>query len=361
MKSALRLSLAAALIASASVPAIASTAVGIAQPDMSRDHVMAKGMRVIITGSGSALADPERGGASVAVVVDGTTLQFDMGRGVLENGMKAGLVPTDIDYVFLTHHHFDHIANFGYFVISDWIGGRQDTVQVYGPDGTQAMARGTWQEHAGDIAFGHDVFKNWPADAPGRISPEPPFQIHDAQPGQVVKTANFTVTAMQTIHYTYPGATGKSFAYRVDSPYGSVVISGDTSAMEEMAQFAKGADILIHEVQRPDPGMVTGGKMSKQSFSTTATGKPRHGGGHTSPSELGKIAGEAGVKMLVATHLAPFTSGDAAVRSARLYTGNYPGFGIWGDYMRAMAAGYPGKIVIAEDAMEIDVGAASQP
>lgn len=334
----------------------AQAAVAVQQPNMVGSDLYAKGMHVIITGSGSALADPERGGASAAVIVDGTVLQFDLGRNALENLLRADVEPTKIDYLFFTHHHFDHIASYGYFLISNWISGRQEMVQVFGPEGTMAMTSGAYQLHASDIVFGHDVYKNWPADAPNRPTPEPPYVARDAQPGVVVSTPKFKVKAMHTVHYTYPGATQKSFAYRVDSAYGSVVISGDTGPMEEMSAFAQGADVLIHEAQRPDPGMVTGGKIARKDFNTTLDGKPRHGGGHTSPSELGEIARKANIKTLVATHLPPYTSVGAAVRLSAPFTGQPPGFGIWSEYIAAMRKSYPGSIILAQDAMVLQIG-----
>ena len=140
-------------------------------------------------------------------------------------------------------------------------------VEVFGPQGTVAMNKGAYEMNAVNIAFGHDVYKNWPDDASGRITAEPPFVVKDIDAGKVASGPGYTVTAMQTVHFTYPGAQQKSLAYRVDTQYGSVVISGDVGPMDEMAEFAKGVDILVHEVQRPDPGMTSGGKMAKKSFS----------------------------------------------------------------------------------------------
>ena len=93
-------------------------------------HDYRRGMYAIITGSGSALIDPLRGGASAAVIVDGTVLQFDLGRMAMENLTRAGVNPVDIDALFFTHLHFDHIASFGYFMISSWIASRQATLEI---------------------------------------------------------------------------------------------------------------------------------------------------------------------------------------------------------------------------------------
>ena len=41
-------------------------------------------------------------------------------------------------------------------------------------------------------------------------------------------------------------------AYRVDTPDGAVVISGDTIVCDEIAELAAGADVLVHEAFRRD-------------------------------------------------------------------------------------------------------------
>jgi ribonuclease BN (tRNA processing enzyme) len=272
----------------------------------------------------------------------------------LENLLRAGLKPTAIDRLFFTHHHFDHIASYGYYLISNWIAGRQKVVNVYGPAGTKAMTAGALQLHASDVVFGELDYKNWPADAPGRPASEPPYQIHDIDAGVVVKEKNYTVTAMRTDHYTW-GQNEYSLAYRVDTPYGSVVISGDTAPTAAMATFAKGVDILIHECQRPDPGMAIGGKMQRSDYTKSAAGRPRVGVGHTSPSQLGDIAARANPKMVVAYHLAPYTSDAAAIDLSSPFSGAAPGFQIWSDYAAAIKRSYSGKVVIAEDAMVFNV------
>jgi ribonuclease BN (tRNA processing enzyme) len=99
----------------------------------------ASGMHVVVTGSGSAMPDPERAGASVVVAVDGKLLLFDFGRGVMESLIGAGINPLDVDYGFLTHLHFDHIASYDYFIYANWIAGRQKTMPVHGPAGTVDM------------------------------------------------------------------------------------------------------------------------------------------------------------------------------------------------------------------------------
>ena len=117
--------------------------------------------------------------------------------------------------------------------------------------------------------------------------------------------------------------------------------------------LAKGADILIHEGVIPDYGMTKAGKFSRKVCHEKETKNQRTG--HTSPTGLGKLAEQAGVKKLVAYHLAPYTSVPAAVEMSEKYTGPNPGPEIWSKFIHAMKNQYSGPVILAEDAMVIKV------
>ena len=130
-------------------------------------------------------------------------------------------------------------------------------------------------------------------------------------------------------------------------------ISGDTAPSDNIVELAKGADILIHECVIPDYGMTKAGKFSRKVFHEKETKNQRTG--HTSPTGLGKLAEQAGVKKLVAYHLAPYTSVPAAVEMSEKYTGPNPGPEIWSKFIHAMKNQYSGPVILAEDAMVIKV------
>ena len=306
------------------------------------------GMRALITGSGSALIDPLRGNASVAVIVDGTVLQIDFGRRAMDNLALAGINPVNVDYIFFTHLHFDHIATYDYHVISSWIAGRQTPIEVHGPLGTIEMSdKAIYGMHAVDIVFVEKLLAGWPKRMDRRPRSKPPIEVHDIGAGLVVETDAFKVTAVETPHYRSMGV--RSLGYRVDSEYGSVVVSGDTAPSHELAELAKGADLLIHECVIPDPGMTKTGKFAEK----PPDDEPPEG--HTSPTELAQLAQRAGVKKLVATHLAPYTSVDAAVEMSSMYLGPRLGEEIWGEFVHAMKQQYEGPVVLAEDGMVFEI------
>ena len=309
-----------------------------------------KGMQLIITGSGSALPDPLRGGASCAVVVDGTVLQFDCGRRVLENLMLVGINPMKIDHMFFTHLHFDHISDYDYYAITNWVAGRQDTVFVYGPGGTEAMSEGAIRYmHAMNVDFIGTILKHWPPHMAARPRETPPYEVRDIGPGTVLETNSFKVSCLETKHLPDPAV--KSLGYRVDSDYGSVAISGDTAVSDGMRTLAKDVDILVHECVKPDLGMTSGGKFSLKDFHKEELMKERPQTGHTSPTQLGQLAREVNAKKLVAYHLAPYTSVPAAIEMSSMYLGSSPGPSIWGKFLHAMKQQYDGPVILAEDRM----------
>ena len=313
-----------------------------------------KGMQLIITGSGSALPDPLRGGASCAVVVDGTVLQFDCGRRVLENLMLVGINPMKIDHLFFTHLHFDHISDYDYYAITNWIAGRQDTVYVYGPGGTEAMSEGAIRYmHAMNVDFIGTILEHWPPHMAARPRETPPYEVRDIGPGTVLETDRFKVSCLETKHLPDPEV--KSLGYRIDSDYGSVAISGDTAVSEGMKTLAKDVDILVHECVKPDLGMTPGGKFSLKDFHKEELMKERPQTGHTSPTQLGQLASEVNAKKLVAYHLAPYTSVPAAIEMSSMYLGPSPGHSIWGKFLHAMKQQYDGPVILAEDRMIFDL------
>jgi len=316
---------------------------------LSESKNLNNGMHVIITGSGSALVDPLRGNASAAVVVDGTILLFDCGRQTMDNLALAGINPVNVDYIIFTHLHFDHIATYDYYIISSWVAGREKPFKVYGPAGTARMSEGAL------YAKNELNTKWWSQRKDGQ---KPPVEVKDISSGFVLEEKSFTVTATEVSHWGQ-GLGSTSLGYRVDSVYGSIAYSGDTGPTLNMMNLSRGVDVLIHECTVPDHGMQTGGSFGKLKDTDYVALEEidwRKPSKHTSPSALGQLAAKAKAKMLVPTHLPPYMSVDAAVENFKLYYGSRQPRGIWTEFVCAIKKHYSGPVVMAENAMVIDVG-----
>ena len=113
-------------------------------------------MRVYILGAGTPTPTPERFGSSYVVNVAGEYLMFDCGPAATHKLVKAGLWPTQIDYLFFTHHHFDHDVDYPCFLLCRWdqAAGKANELQVFGPPPTTEFTRRILDEEVG--AFAHD-------------------------------------------------------------------------------------------------------------------------------------------------------------------------------------------------------------
>ena len=305
-----------------------------------------KGLQIAITGSGSALPDPFRGGASCALVIDGKVLQFDFGRQVMENLMLMGLSPMQIDDIYFTHLHFDHINDYDYYATATWLSGLQKDVHVYGPPGTKFMSDSAITGMH-KVMYDHIRTMRTRPVRPLNVRPEPPFLIDEVTPGLVVENDSYKVTCARVPH---TGGEVLSLGYRIESRHGVVAISGDTGPSDAMVELGRNADVMLHELAAPDYGMTTGGSFSSEAMHTKdqVAGKANS---HSTPTALGILAAKANVKTLVPYHLPPYGSVPAAVEMSSLYYGRETDASVWSRFVEAIARNYHGKVVLAHDRM----------
>ncbi|MDB9953554.1 MBL fold metallo-hydrolase [Porticoccaceae bacterium] len=303
----------------------------------------AKGMYVIMTGDRMASSSGEDGVASVAVVIDGKVLQFDVGMKSMEHLFKSGVSPTRINYVFFTHLHIDHIMGFpNYFFLRHiwgWEGGGEQEVKVFGPSGTKDMIQGSKDFMATHIRANPAFLKKCCGHEMPSITDVLSEEITIG--GVVLETDTFKVTATPVPHEV------ESFAYRVDSKYGSVVISGDTAPSLNVVDLAMNADLLIHEATMREEGSSVSmiAKLEDGLRSETPSDKI----GHTGPTELGKIAQKSKVKKLVAyhfgfalTHPDPKNIGEMDI--------------VKNQFVSAIKKNYEGPLIMAVPLMVFEIG-----
>jgi ribonuclease Z len=144
-------------------------------------------MRITLLGTGTPILEPNRQGSALLVEEGDVKLLFDAGRGVTTQLAKIGIEPQQIDLVFITHHHHDHVGNPGEFLLASWHNGRETQLNVPGPPGTtDIVAALLGQVYARDIVFalftvkdvtdireivrGHDIAPGWVCEVAERAS-----------------------------------------------------------------------------------------------------------------------------------------------------------------------------------------------
>lgn len=239
------------------------------------------GTHIVLLGTGTPNADPERAGPATAIVVNGTPYLVDFGPGVVRRAAAVGIVPRQLRLAFVTHLHSDHTVGYPDLIFTAWTEERDQPLEVYGPPGTKAMTEHILKAYEQDIEVRLDSVQ--PTNTEGyRVN------VHEIQPGVVYEDENVTVKAFRVNHGNWPQA----FGFRFETPGRTIVISGDTAPSASLVENARGCDVLIHEV------------YSQVRFAIRPPEwQEYHSRFHTSTVELGKIAAEVKPGLLILTHL----------------------------------------------------------
>lgn len=124
-------------------------------------------------------------------------------------------------------------------------------------------------------------------------------------------------------------------AFRVETPDGAVVISGDTVVCDEVAELSAGADVVVHEViRRPQVLQLVDFAPQLEQVATY----------HADSTELGAMMARVGVPTVVLSHLIPTPGGDLLGPVTEQ------------DFVDDLrAGGYEGEVVVAQDLIRVDV------
>lgn len=273
--------------------------------------------RVTLLGTGAPPPVLDRFGPSTLVEVGGMKFLFDAGRGALQRLYQLGVPFGEIDGMFLTHHHSDHVVGFTDLWLTGWIGRpwgkRTRPLRIWGPEGTDQMA-----EHL-PLAFATDIrVRAHSYDAEGVK-----LESSEIAEGVVYDADGITITAFEVDH---GGEQLDAFGYRIDYDGRSAVLSGDTTLNENLIAHAQNADLLVHEVTH---GMGDGVERANLE---------RIRRNHTIPEDAGIVFSRTRPKLAAYTHILLF--GDATSD----------------DLVPATRETYDGPLVVGEDLMQFDIG-----
>ena len=282
-----------------------------------------KPTRVVLLGTkgGPSVGRSGRSNPSTLILINDVPYLVDCGYGATKQLISAGVPVSQLRYIFITHHHSDHNLEFGPLLYNAWITGVPARIDAYGPPGLKEMARDFFNYLKFDI--------DTRIVDEGRPDPRNLITTHDVgKPGVVFTNDGVKVSACLVRHPPIK----ESYAYRFDAADRSVVISGDTAYAPELIEFAKDADVLVHEVMYL-PGIealirrLPNAKRLREHLLAS----------HTLPEDVGKIAAQANVKTLVLSHFVP--GDDPTITDEQ-----------WAAGVRAH---FKGRILVGKDLMEV--------
>lgn len=282
-------------------------------------------IKVTLLGTGAPVPSIERFGPSILVEAGNQKLLFDCGRGAAQRIWQLKMPLRQINALFLTHLHSDHVVGIPDLWLTGWIpavfGRRASPFQVYGPDGTKEMMENLVRAFAWDIAT-RNKEKN-KADSGAMVT------VVDIKEGSVWEKDGVKVTPFTVRHADF---IDSALGYRVDYAGHSVVLSGDTRYSENLIRFAKGADVVIHEVAAANEDTTKNSALINQIL-----------GFHSSPEDAGRVFQQVQPKLAVYSHIVLLTS-DPAVPPPTTK-----------DLIRRTQKTYKGALEVGDDLLAIEI------
>jgi ribonuclease Z len=274
---------------------------------------------VTLTGTGTPIVVPGLAGPGVLVRHGGVAIQVDVGRGTVMRLGDLGFDLTALTAVLVTHHHSDHMIGLADLLMTRWLEevttlAGQPPLPVIVPEGPASrIARhvlDVWEEEI-QMRREHTGRPDHPAPDVRAFEPGP-------EPSEVYRAGAVAVEAVLVDHDPVVPAVG----YRLSTPDGGVVVSGDTAICPALEETATEAEVLVHEVFRRD---AVEGLLSDPDAIAAY---------HSEARAVGALASRAAVRRLVLTHCIPPVRDEAYERELI-------------DDVRA--GGFEGELVVGRD------------
>ncbi len=279
-------------------------------------------VRIVFFGTGGSWPSPERNVMSFALQVDSDVLLFDCGEGTQRQMMRTNVSFMKVKRIFISHFHGDHFLGIAGLVQTMVLNERREPLEIYGPPGTVGMLTSYLSIGYYSLSF--------------------PILLHEVEAGDVLDFGDYIIRAIRTRHPVYTlaycfkekdipridrekaeklGLDSRTLEIlrregeivhegrriTIDEVAGGVrrgrkiVYSGDTAPFEEMVEFARDADVLIHEA------------TADKSIEDRANQY-----GHSSARQAAEIAKRANVRKLFLVHISPrYKKPDTLLEEAR--------------------------------------------
>lgn len=245
---------------------------------------------VTLTGTGTPIVVPGLAGPGVLVRHGPVAIQIDAGRGTVMRLGDLDVHLTTLSAVLVTHHHSDHMVGLADVLMTRWLEEvttleGQVPLPVVVPEGPAArIARhvlDVWEEEI-QLRTAHTGRPDHPAPEVVAFDPMPAAT-------EIYRVGQVVVDAVLVDHHPVEPAVG----YRLTTPDGTVVVSGDTAISPALEELSADADVLVHEVFRR--AAVEGLLSDPDAIAAY----------HSEARDVGALAARAGVRRLALTHLIP--------------------------------------------------------
>lgn len=263
-------------------------------------------INVTILGSGNPRPHVNKYGPSILVKTNEYNLIFDVGRATLIRLKQVGLNVSDIDKIFISHMHFDHIVGLPdiWLTAKLW---QKESLNVYGPKGLKKFCSDMIELYKIDASFRNK----------GNLSLKCNEDFHNVELKEDLIVKRFSVNH---------GHVRNAYGYEIIYKGKKIVYSGDTTISDNLIERAKGADVLIHEIIYAPDDFIEKNKRFQKVYKS-----------HTNVEQIIKILNITKPKLAIITHELIFFESPKNI-------------------LKMIKDKYNGEIIFAEDLTSFDIG-----
>jgi ribonuclease BN (tRNA processing enzyme) len=311
-----------------------------AQAKTESKRAQGTGSTLILLGTqGGPGVNLARGETASVLVVGGQLYLVDCGYGTLRALIQAGLNYNDLANVFLTHLHNDHTSDVAALLSHMWTSGRTQAATVHGPFGTAALVESA-------IAFFKADTEIRVVDEGRTVRPERLFHGHDLNVSgvtEIYRDERVTVKAAENTHFPERAKKKmpyRSLAYRFDMADRSVVFSGDTAYSKGVVELAQNVDVFVCEAL--DMALHQQLERTVKAAGTNTESIARHViETHSTTEDVGRMAAEARVKIVVLNHLVGAPNSQSSLESFE------------SGLIASVGKFFSGKVIVGRDQMRL--------
>lgn len=294
--------------------------------------------RLVLLGTaGGPVIRTDRAGIASLIEVGDRRYLIDCGEGCVRQLQFADFSPGDVDEVFITHLHIDHIADVSSLAAFAWAADPRARIGVHGPSGTRMLV----QRALDYLQFPEELFT---AETPGmgrvaEIMTGRDLEGVSGEPVEIFSDGIVRVLAVENSHFDHLSGRefffgpARSYSYRVETPDRTLVFSGDTGPSPALERLARGADILVCEVMDVEATIAMFRRRSGLSEAQIADIERQMRAKHLTPIDVGRLAQAAGVGTVILSHYASAPGQSEDVR----------------EFMREIRSVFSGDVIAGSD------------
>tara|TARA_B100000131_G_scaffold187972_1_gene180917 strand:- start:1889 stop:2725 length:837 start_codon:yes stop_codon:yes gene_type:complete len=273
-----------------------------------------------LLGTGCPSPSYLRFGPSTLVEIQSRSYLFDAGSGVTQRLNELEIKSSEIDVLFITHMHSDHIVDIYQLYISGWHQGRNKPFKIVGPAGIRDFFEFQLKAFKKEL----EGRKNWEVrpNKKGLL-----YEICEVDKDYIYEDKIAQISPFEVDHKPVEPAYGYKLEFNEGGNNKKIIISGDTRKSKNLIENSFKANALVHEVFL---GLDFDEKRMTQQTVRNISDY------HTLPKEVGEVAQEALVEKLILTHFVPPVFDEEELKAEIEKT-------------------YKGDIVIGKDLLDIEI------